>query len=386
MTNKIVVVGGGSATNALVSVFSQVSTEICYIVPISDNGGSTSEIIRVLGGPAIGDARSRIVRLIPRSSPLRELMAHRLAPHDEKTALEQWIGIVDGSSSLWADISRETKHIYRAFFIYIHGELLKRTNFNFRSASVGNLLLSGARVFFGSLDAASEFVLRTSNASNSTRVLACVSTQFSHHIAATLEDGSLVVGQTQISHPTEIAPDTHYDDDEESLYPFAHPNLKRSQLSFSKSHFPALPSPIKRIFYIDMYGNEVTPRCSKSVLDQIESADAVIFSAGSLYTSIIPVALTSGFGEAASRVPKRVMILNGLHDRETMGMTAGGLVTALETALCKRLITDVIYPDGGDIGGKDLPVHLRTSPANCPNGYYDLDSLGTALGRVLASV
>jgi hypothetical protein len=32
--------------------------EIDSIIPISDNGGSSSELIRVFGGPGIGDVRS----------------------------------------------------------------------------------------------------------------------------------------------------------------------------------------------------------------------------------------------------------------------------------------------------------------------------------------
>lgn len=32
--------------------------EMHSIIPISDNGGSTSELIRVFGGPGIGDVRS----------------------------------------------------------------------------------------------------------------------------------------------------------------------------------------------------------------------------------------------------------------------------------------------------------------------------------------
>ncbi len=30
------------------------------IIPISDNGGSSSELIRVFGGPGIGDVRSEL--------------------------------------------------------------------------------------------------------------------------------------------------------------------------------------------------------------------------------------------------------------------------------------------------------------------------------------
>lgn len=34
------------------------------IIPISDNGGSSSELIRVFGGPGIGDVRSECLFLV----------------------------------------------------------------------------------------------------------------------------------------------------------------------------------------------------------------------------------------------------------------------------------------------------------------------------------
>lgn len=53
----IVVFSGGSAANSLVDVFEHVrhanSCSLSYVIPISDNGGSTSEIIRVFGGPGM---------------------------------------------------------------------------------------------------------------------------------------------------------------------------------------------------------------------------------------------------------------------------------------------------------------------------------------------
>ena len=58
----VVVFSGGSAANSLVDVFNEViernSCSLSYIIPISDNGGSSSELIRVFGGPGIGDVRS----------------------------------------------------------------------------------------------------------------------------------------------------------------------------------------------------------------------------------------------------------------------------------------------------------------------------------------
>ena len=51
----VVVFSGGSAANSLVDVFNHlVEAKDCplsYVIPISDNGGSSSELIRVLGGP-----------------------------------------------------------------------------------------------------------------------------------------------------------------------------------------------------------------------------------------------------------------------------------------------------------------------------------------------
>jgi len=60
---KVVVFSGGSAANSLVDVFNEVieknNCTLTYVIPISDNGGSSSELIRVFGGPGIGDVRSR---------------------------------------------------------------------------------------------------------------------------------------------------------------------------------------------------------------------------------------------------------------------------------------------------------------------------------------
>lgn len=42
------------------------------IIPISDNGGSSSELIRVFGGPGIGDVRSKLSEIF-HSLILREV-------------------------------------------------------------------------------------------------------------------------------------------------------------------------------------------------------------------------------------------------------------------------------------------------------------------------
>ena len=55
-TGGIVVFSGGTAANSLVDVFNKIlgkrGCPLQYIIPISDNGGSSSELIRVFGGPS----------------------------------------------------------------------------------------------------------------------------------------------------------------------------------------------------------------------------------------------------------------------------------------------------------------------------------------------
>lgn len=71
----IVVISGGSAANNLVDVFNAVRESknclLSYIIPISDNGGSSSELIRIFGGPGIGDVRSKHRRTRPNPEAIR---------------------------------------------------------------------------------------------------------------------------------------------------------------------------------------------------------------------------------------------------------------------------------------------------------------------------
>jgi hypothetical protein len=48
---SFVVISGGTGGNAICAAF---GNDCHYILPVSDDGGSSSEIIRVLGGPSIG--------------------------------------------------------------------------------------------------------------------------------------------------------------------------------------------------------------------------------------------------------------------------------------------------------------------------------------------
>jgi len=51
-----IIISGGTGCNPICSAF---GPDACYVLPISDDGGSSSEIIRVLGGPSIGVSSSQ---------------------------------------------------------------------------------------------------------------------------------------------------------------------------------------------------------------------------------------------------------------------------------------------------------------------------------------
>ncbi|AOA61085.1 hypothetical protein PP7435_CHR1-1189 [Komagataella phaffii CBS 7435] len=440
------VISGGTSTNELVNLFESISNSVSYILPISDNGGSTSELIRVIGGPAIGDVRSRITRLIP-NPVYKHFFSYRL-PEEEQQAEIEWNEIVSGTHQVWKNIELPIKELIRSFLIHIHMELLKKSrpgarNFNFAKASIGNMFLSGARLFVGSLDSAIELMLRICNIPQNTSILPCLNTNFTYHISAVLEDGSIITGQSQISHPIsktvkdqnfEISstngqntptPSSHTassfndyqmirkllidnherDNENEFAVPvYTHPELTKSQLHFTKDDSIPLPSPIRRVFYISPYGEEVFPVAQSRVIKAVDSAETVVYSIGSLFTSIIPVLILQGMGQAilSKKRGNKVLLLNGSYDRETFTMTALDFVKHIHEALdysmslqngklskTKRtkyrdFITHVFYPEQGEIlvdadelaqhGIKGVPVKGQST--------YDLDDLEMKLSII----
>ncbi|KAL9618059.1 MAG: hypothetical protein Q9160_007188 [Pyrenula sp. 1 TL-2023] len=345
----IVVFSGGSAANNLVDVFEKVreskSCLLNYVIPISDNGGSTSELIRMFGGPGIGDVRSRLVRLIPTDPPSSErsaiahLFNHRLPSTSSKEAHVEWYTIVDGTSSLWTNIPAAKKELIRSFLNTVNLEILKRarppiSTFDFTSASVGNLFLTGARLFSGSFESAIYLLGSICGIPDDiVRVIPAINSNFSHHISAGLANGDTIVGQNNISHPSEataldaLSPGTknrakrlslEEGEAEDATLPGSLPTLKRQNIKFSKDHEEDLPARIERIWYINPYGQEIRPPVNLRVVEAIQNSQAIIYSIGSLYTSLIPSIVLRGVGQALKSSPAKhkVLILNGSLDRE----------------------------------------------------------------------
>lgn len=385
----IVIFSGGSAANSLVDVFEAVrrakSCSLAYIIPISDNGGSSSELIRVFGGPGIGDVRSRLVRLIPRQPYSKEreaigtLLSYRLSGAESRGARSDWSDIVDGTSQLWRGIPSAKKELIRSFFNLVNLEILKRSRppastFDFRSASIGNLFLTGARLFSGSFESAIYLLSSVCGIPDEDiKVIPSINSNFSHHIAAELEDGTVIVGQNSISHPSIIGEDTEsgrivsrdrarmmlpvddgipvlngvnsmestvedtndgslIQEEEDAHPPFTLPTLRTNNIAFTKAadELDDLPSQISRIHYVNSFGQEILPPANPRAIQAIQQASSIIYSIGSLYTSIVPNLVLRGIGETMRKnnSAAKVLILNGCLDREVGPATSDRSFTA----------------------------------------------------------
>ncbi|KAK4121411.1 UPF0052-domain-containing protein [Parathielavia appendiculata] len=376
----ITVFSGGTAANSLVDVFSKIvekrRCQLNYVIPISDNGGSSSELIRFVGGPSVGDIRSRLVRLIPNHeddkemSALKALFEHRL-DSDPLKSRSEWLDIVESRSLLWGFISSPKRELIRSVLNTLNLEIVKRARppnvFNFASASVGNMFLAGARIFTGSFESAIYLLSMICSIPPHISVLPAINSNFTHHISAGLRDGSTIAGQVAISHPSaptalpddpEIAPAltaADHDRIEDANLPGSLPALRRPNIAFSKDDDNEdLPARIERLWYINPYGHEIAPTANPKVVDALARSDTVVYSIGSLYTSIIPSlvlrkvgqAIGGGGGDEEGNIKKKVLILNSSIDRETGPrwdpMTAKDFVSAIARACVESRVPEMV--------------------------------------------
>ncbi|KAL6842792.1 hypothetical protein ACP4OV_027636 [Aristida adscensionis] len=346
---SLLVFSGGTAFNGVVEELKKVTTRVAHVLPVSDDGGSTAEIVR---GPAVGDIRSRCLRLSDESTSealsVRRLLGHRL-PLDPSEAKLEWYQIVEGDHSLWDGVSRPYRETIRAFLVYFHNEILRRSAdmFCFTNGSIGNFFFAGARIFFQSLDAAIFLFSRVSQIPSESLVLPVISTSDRLTLGCELWDGTIIRGQNEISHPS---------------------NGRREIVNKDCNSCTALPSRIKRVFYMSSEGSnllhEVFPEANQTVLEQLSKVDCIVYAMGSLFTSVCPSLVLRGIGETiASRSIPKVLLLNGSHDRETAGLCASGFVTAITDSLNrtygdphkslknrpKDYVNAILVPEGGQV-------------------------------------
>ncbi|KHN41363.1 Hypothetical protein glysoja_047542 [Glycine soja] len=90
----LLVFSSGTAFNGVVEELKNFTTRVAHVLPVSDDEGSTGEIVSVLGGPAVRDICSKCLRLFDQSTieafTVRNLAGHRL-PLDPLQAKSEWL-------------------------------------------------------------------------------------------------------------------------------------------------------------------------------------------------------------------------------------------------------------------------------------------------------
>src|SRR5689334_6122273 len=109
----------------------------------------------------------RLVRLIPddhddpSKGAIRQFFNYRL-PDDPNAARLEWLDIVEARHHLWHNISSSKRELMRPFLNILNLEIVKRHRpssvFTFSRASIGNMFLTGARLFTGSLESSIELL------------------------------------------------------------------------------------------------------------------------------------------------------------------------------------------------------------------------------------
>jgi len=205
---------------------------------------------------------------------------------------------------------------------------------------LGTIFLAAAQGFFRSLPSA--IFLFSSITHSQANILPVIVTNHTVTIAAELANEAKIVGQCEISHPVRTIPVVSVADggpgqeDSDSMGQLL---VQKKNVLFEadgKEATAGLPSPISRIYYINAYGNEIHPYPNPDFLTSISLRQVLVYSCGSLWTSVVPCLALRGVAEgiAKSRSLKaKVLLLNSKNDRETEGYTAVDFIKAIVRTL-----------------------------------------------------
>ena len=384
--NEWAVFKGGTAFNSILTEFQKQYPHAAYIIPITDDGGSSREIGRVFGGPSIGDLRSTLTRLSDEStmeaSAVKKLLEHRLPKEDHEQASFEWQTLLEDRHPLYDHISSKYKGLIRYFLCQFEAERLLRIGcrFDMRNGSIGNFFFSGARMALGSLETAIFMYSSVAQIALGTHVIPIIDSNDRLGIGVRLMNREMIIGQNMISHPS-VRDNEH-------------------------THSQSLPSSIARLFYIDKFNNEIEPEPNPEVIRQLLSSRGIIYGTGSFWTSIVPSLVLKGVGEAiASLKGPKIALLNCCQDRETMGMSATDYIEYLAKSLNRygqlrhplnAYVTDLFIVEGSEIfidrqAINSLGIQLHHIPADplkeyCARGkkypVYASDALIHSLNQV----
>lgn len=242
---RVVVIGGGTGVYTVLSGLKQYDLHLSAIVSMADDGGSTGQLREEFGVLPPGDIRRALIALSDSDVMLANLFNYRF----------------EGSNSL-------------------------------SGHSLGNLLITALEKITGSFDQAIKEAVKILNVKGDVIPVTLQSTK----LCAELENGEIVVGETNIDVPK-------------------HDGKLR----------------IKKLFLEPQV--EINPDAVKA----IEQADLIILGPGDLYTSILPNLIVDDFvSHIKNASGKKVYIVNVMTKfGETNSFSASDFVKEIEKYLGK---------------------------------------------------
>ena len=311
---RILFFSGGTALYALSRLLISYTCNSIHLVTPFDDGGSSRRLRDAFHIISIGDLRNRLMALADRSlsgtPPICDLFDRRFPLQADNHALILSLrDMVTGQDPLVTSIPEPMRAIIcshlDAFLLHMPSD------FDLRGASIGNLILTGCYLN-SSTDI--DTVLDTYSRMMGVRGIVKPLLQEPLHLAAELQDGTLLAGQHLIT----------------------------------GKEVPHISCPIQCIFLTESLDNPrpVTTHIGGETEDLIHRANLICYPMGSFYTSIIANLIPSGVGKAvAGNRCAKVYVPNTFPDPEQTGM---------DLAQCVDIIINTLKKDTTGIANEQL--------------------------------
>lgn len=332
---RILFFSGGTALRETSRKLIRYTHNSIHLITPFDSGGSSAVIRNAFAMPAVGDIRNRLMALADQSvrgnPEIFELFVHRLPKtEDDATLRAELDTMAAGKHRLVRRIPDPMRKIIRNHFHQFLEAMPE--DFDLRGASIGNLVLTA-----GYLSNRRQMDPVIYIFSKLVQVCGTVRPTINKdlHLAARLADGSVIVGQHNMT-GKEVAP---------------------------------LASPIEDIWLSATLDDSapVVPSIRNKLRDRIAEADLICYPLGSFYSSIIANLLPGGIGKAvAANACPKVFIPNTGHDPEAEGLSVADRI---------RLLKHYLSRSGASFDGAVLDFVLVDSKHGTYEGGLDKEAI-----------
>lgn len=322
---RILFFSGGSALRSLSQVLKLYTHNSIHLITPFDSGGSSAHLRKAFQMLSVGDLRNRLMALADESlqgnPAIYALFSHRFSQQARQNELvTRLTSMVHGDDILIQSIPAPMRQL-----IQTHLRLFLEnmpSSFDLRGASIGNLLLAGGYLHHKrDMDA----VIYMFSKLVEVRGLVLPIVDVDLHLSATLEDGSRIVGQHELT----------------------------------GKERPKLASKVKELGLVKSLHQPITAEVTipSKVVDLIQSAEVICYPMGSFYSSLLANLLPKGVGKAIvnAHCPK-VFIPNMGEDPEQIGMRLSDSVATLLRQLRKDA--------DGEYEAKDLVAFVLVDRQN----------------------